>query len=83
MWYNVFIMQLSTERHVSTLQGHHQTYKIMVLVKVHAVVLPTGYRGLQFNIYIYIPLFCIYTPLFCKPDDGPVGSKHVAQLIVA
>jgi len=24
MWCNVFIMQLSTERHVSTLQCHHQ-----------------------------------------------------------
>ena len=50
-WCNVFIMQLSTERHVSTLQGHHQAYKIMILVKVHAIVLPAGSRGLQFNIY--------------------------------
>jgi len=24
MWFNVFTMQLSTERHVSTLQDHHQ-----------------------------------------------------------
>jgi hypothetical protein len=26
-WCNVFIMQLSTERHVSTLQGHYQAKK--------------------------------------------------------
>jgi hypothetical protein len=47
MWCKVYIMQLKTERHVSTLQGHHQGYKTMVLVKVHAVVLPRGSRGLQ------------------------------------
>jgi len=51
MWFNVFIMQLSTERHVSTLQGYHQAYKIMVLVKVHAVILNAGSCGLQFNIH--------------------------------
>jgi len=44
MWCIVFIMQLSTERHVSALQGHHQAYKIMVLVKVHAVVLLYPYN---------------------------------------
>ena len=43
------IMQLTTELHVSTLQGHHQAYKITVLTKAHAVILPTGFRGLQFQ----------------------------------
>ena len=33
-------MQLTTERHVSTLQGYHQAYKIIVLTKVHTVLLP-------------------------------------------
>ena len=40
-------MQLTTLLHVSTLKGHHQAYKIMVLTKAHAVILPTGFRGLQ------------------------------------
>jgi len=31
-------MQLTTELHVSTLQGHHQAYKIMVLTKARAVL---------------------------------------------
>jgi len=39
MWCNVYIMQLTTELHVLTLQGHHQAYKIMVLTKAHAVTL--------------------------------------------
>ena len=60
MWFNVYIMQLTTELHFSTLQGLHQAYKIMELTKAHAVI-----------------------PLFYKPDDGPIGSKHVAQLLVA
>jgi len=47
MWCNVYIMQLITELHVSTLQGHHQAYKIMVLTKTLMVILPTGSRGLQ------------------------------------
>ena len=51
MWSNVFIMQLSTERHVSTLQDHNYAYKIMVLVNLHAGVLPAGSRRLQFNLY--------------------------------
>jgi len=42
-------MQLTAELHVSTLQGHHQAYKIIVLTKAHAVILPTGSRGLQFQ----------------------------------
>ena len=42
MWCNVYIMQLTTELHVATLQGHHHAYKIMVLTKAHAVILPTG-----------------------------------------
>ena len=46
MWCNVYITQLTTELHVSTLQGHHQAYKIM-LTKVHTVILPTGSRGLH------------------------------------
>jgi len=45
IWCNVYIMQLTTELNVSTLQGHHQAYKIMVLTKAHAVILPTGSRG--------------------------------------
>jgi len=49
IWCNVYIMQLTTELHVSTLQGNHQAYKIMVLTKAHAVMLPTGSRGLQFQ----------------------------------
>jgi len=49
MWCNVYIMQLTTELHISTLQGLHQAYKIMVLTKAHAVMLPTGSRGLQFQ----------------------------------
>jgi len=49
MWRNVYIMQLTTELHVSTQQGHHQAYKIMVFTKAHAVILPTGSRGLQFQ----------------------------------
>jgi len=49
MWCNVYIMQLTTELHVSTLQDHHQAYKIMVLTKAHAVILPTGSHGLQFQ----------------------------------
>jgi len=61
-------MQPTTELHVSTLQGHHQAYKIMELTKVHAVILP------------HVPWLII---LFYKPDVGPVGSKHVAQLLVA
>jgi len=64
MWCNVYIMQLTTDLHVSTLQGHHQDYKIMELTKAHAV-LP------------HVPWLI---PLFYNPDDGPVGSKHVAQL---
>ena len=60
-------MQLTTVLHVSTLKGHHQAYKIMVLTKAHAV-LP------------HVPWL---KPLFYKPDDGPLGSKHVAQLLVA
>jgi len=47
MWCNIYVMQLTTERHVSTLQGHHQAYKIIVSTKVHMVILPTGSRGLQ------------------------------------
>ena len=53
-------MQLTTELHVSTLQGYHQPYKINVLNKVP-----------------HVPWLI---PLFYKHDDGPVGSKHVAQL---
>jgi len=49
MWCSVYIIQLTTELHVSTLQGHHDAYKIMVLTKAHAVILPTGSRGLQFQ----------------------------------
>ena len=67
MWCNVYIMQLTTELHVSTLQGHHQAYKIMVLTKAHAV----------------IPHLPWLIPLFYKPNDDPVGSKHVVQLLVA
>jgi len=48
-WCNVYIMQLTTELHVSALPGHHQAYKIMELTKAHAVILPTGSRGLQFQ----------------------------------
>jgi len=44
-------MQLSTEWHVSTPQGLRRAYKMMLLVKVHAAVLPAEYRGLQFIIY--------------------------------
>jgi len=62
MWCNVYIMQLTTELHVSTLQDHHQACIIMVLTKVH------------------VPLLI---PLFYKPDDGPIRSKHVAQFLVA
>jgi len=61
-------MQLTTELHVSTLQGHHQAYKIMVLTKAHAVILPTGSRGLQFTI--------------CKPSD-PVGSITACPLVTS
>jgi len=60
MWCNVYIMQLTTELHVSTLWGHHQAYKIMELPHVPWLI-----------------------PLFYKPDEGPVGSKNVAQLLVA
>jgi len=59
MWCDVYIMQLTTELHALTLQGHHQAYKLMELTKAYAVI------------------------LFYKLDDGPVGSKHVAQLLVA
>ena len=45
MWCNVYIMQLTTELHVLTLQGHHQAYKIMVLTKANVVILPAGSRG--------------------------------------
>jgi len=68
MWCNVYITQIITELHVSTLQGHHQAYKIMVLTKARAVILP------------HVPSLI---SLFYKPDDGPVESKHVAQLLVA
>ena len=67
MWCNVYIMQLTTEVHVSTLQGHHQAYIIMVLTKAHAV-LP------------HVPWLI---PLLYKPDDGLVGSKRIPQLLVA
>jgi len=66
MWCNVYIMQQSTERHVSTLQGHHQFYKILVLTKVHAVELPTGSRGLQFNIWLNI--LCNKIGIKCRYD---------------
>ena len=68
MWFSVYIMQLTTELHVSILQGHHQTYKIMVLTKAHAVIL------------LHVPWLI---SLFYKPNDGPVGSKYVAQLLVS
>jgi len=38
MWCNVYIMQLTTELHVSNLQDHNRAYKIMVLTKAHAHV---------------------------------------------
>ena len=80
-WRSVYIMQLTTELHVLTLQGHHQAYKIMELTKAHAVILPTGSRGLQFQCTLpHVPWLI---PLFYKPDGGPVGPKHVAQLLVA
>jgi len=49
-------MQLSTERHVSTLQGHHQAYKIMVLVKIHAVILPRDPVVILSHVSWLIPL---------------------------
>ena len=61
IWRNVFIMQLSTERHVSTLQ----------------ICKPQDPAG---NTTACTLSNCHY---FIQPDDGPVGSKHVAQLIVA
>jgi len=69
MWCNVYIMQLTTELHVSTLQGHHQAYKLMELTKAHAVI----------NVLLHMSLLI---PLVYKPDDGPVGSKYVAQFLV-
>ena len=42
-------LKTRTNLHVSTLQGHHQAYKITILTKTHPVILPTGSRGLQFQ----------------------------------
>jgi len=32
--------------------------------------------------YVILPHVPWLIPLSYKPDDGPVGSKHVAQLLV-
>jgi len=47
-------MQLTTVLHVLALKGHHQAYKIMVLTKAHAVILPTGIPWFTDSMYIKI-----------------------------
>jgi len=44
------------KRHVSTLFGHHQTYKGMMLIKVHSFAMPMGSHGLHWT-YIFLKIF--------------------------
>jgi len=65
--------------------------KNMVSYKVHLLLLLTGSRGLHCASYKNVmprdPVgsnnrCTLYDTIFYKPEDDPMGSKHVAVLIV-
>ena len=92
IWCNVYILQLTTELHVSTLQGHHQAYNIMVLTKALTVILPMGSHGLQFQCTLKYSIKCRcdawesvrvkQTPVQDRHDGEPdtVPKTHHQQL---
>ena len=41
------------KRHVSALFDHHQTYKKMVLIKVHSFAIPMGSHGLHWSLCLF------------------------------
>jgi len=49
------------------------TYHILMYIE-------TVNQGIPLVVLPHVPWLI---PLFYKPDDGPIGSKHVAHLLVA
>jgi len=67
-------MQLTTKLHVSTTWGHLQVYKIWCRTRYVC------------NYYLRDPVgsnyrHTLYDTIFYKPEDDPMGSKHVALFI--
>jgi len=73
----VRIMQLTPKLHVSTPWGHLQAYKIWY----HSRYVCKCYLRDPVVAFTNVP--CTVQHIFYKPEDDPMGSKHVGLVLIA